>query len=150
MRATRRKQPGASAPPLESLPQIVPPKLAPCFCRAQRSKAVPCHATVSATISKFVTDAKQARRYFVSGFVQGVGFRHFTQGEAHRLNLSGYALNLRDGRVEAYAIGTPAQLAKFRAALDRGPRFSNVSDVKEEPAAIDRQYENEFVTTHED
>lgn len=97
-----------------------------------------------------MTDAKQAKRFFVSGFVQGVGFRFFTQGEAKRLNLEGYVRNLRDGRVEAYAIGTPAQLARFRAALERGPRFSSVREVKEETAAIDPQYANEFVTTHED
>ena len=97
-----------------------------------------------------MTDAKQAKRYFVSGFVQGVGFRYFTQGEAHRLDLGGYVRNLSDGRVEAYAIGTPRQLAKFRAVLERGPPFSSVSKVEEEPAAIDPQYENEFVTTHED
>ena len=96
-----------------------------------------------------MTDAKQAKRYFVSGFVQGVGFRYFTQGEAHRLDLSGYVRNLRDGRVEAYAIGTPAQLAKFRAALERGPRFSSVREVSEESADIDPQYANEFVTAHE-
>jgi len=57
--------------------------------------------------------------------------------------------NLRDGRVEAYAIGTPPQLARFRAALERGPHLSSVSEVKEEFAAIDPQYANEFVTTHE-
>ena len=102
----------------------------------------------SATIPKFVTDAKQAKRFFVSGFVQGVGFRFFTQGEAKRLNLGGYVRNLRDGRVEAYAIGTPAQLARFRAALERGPHLSSVSEVKEEYAAIDPLYANEFVTTH--
>lgn len=105
---------------------------------------------MSATIPKFVTDAKQAKRYFVSGFVQGVGFRYFTQGEAHRLNLSGYVRNLRDGRVEAYAIGTPAELVKFRAALEQGPRFSSVKEVMEEPAAVEPQYENDFVTMHED
>jgi acylphosphatase len=105
---------------------------------------------VSATISGFVTDARQAKRFFVSGFVQGVGFRYFTQGEAQRLNLSGYVRNLRDGRVEAYAIGTPGQLAKFRAALERGPRFASVSSVSDEPANIDTQYANEFVTTQED
>jgi acylphosphatase len=97
-----------------------------------------------------VTDAKQAKRYFVSGSVQGVGFRYFTQGEACRLDLSGYVRNLRDGRVEAYAIGTFAQLAEFRAALERGPRFSSVREVSEEPSDIDPQYADEFVTTHED
>jgi acylphosphatase len=97
-----------------------------------------------------VTDAKQAKRFFVSGFVQGVGFRNFAAGEACQLNLSGYVRNLRDGRVEAYAIGTPAQLAKFRAALERGPRFSSVSGVTEEPASVDSRYASGFVTTYED
>jgi acylphosphatase len=97
-----------------------------------------------------VTHAKQAKRFFVSGSVQGVGFRYFTQGEANRLNLSGYVRNLRDGRVEAYAIGTPEQLAKFRAALERGSRFSSVSGVTEEPANVDPQYEHEFVTTYDE
>jgi acylphosphatase len=97
-----------------------------------------------------VTDAKQAKRLLVSGFVQGVGFRNFTQLEARRLNLSGYVRNLRDGRVEAYAIGTPAQLAKFRAALERGPRFSSVSRVNEEVADVDPQYANDFVIAYED
>jgi acylphosphatase len=97
-----------------------------------------------------VTDAKQAKRFLVSGFVQGVGFRLFTRGEARRLALSGYVRNLRDGSVEAYAIGTPEQLAKFRTALQRGPRFSSVSEVKEEDATVDAQYANDFTTTHED
>ena len=96
-----------------------------------------------------MTDAIQAKRFFVSGFVQGVGFRYFTQWEAGRLDLGGYVRNLRDGRVEAYAVGTPAQLAKFRAALERGPRLSSVSKVKEESAAIDPQYTNEFVVTYD-
>ena len=104
----------------------------------------------SATIPRFVTDAKQAKRFFVSGFVQGVGFRNFTEGEARRLNLTGYVRNLRDGRVEAYAIGTAAQLAKFREALERGARFSSVSGVTEEPASVDPQYASGFVTTYED
>jgi acylphosphatase len=104
----------------------------------------------SATIPKFVTDAKQAKRFFVSGLVQGVGFRYFTEGEASRLMVSGYVRNLRDGRVEAYAIGTPEQLANFRAALERGPRFSRVSGVTEEPANVDSQYADEFVTTYDE
>lgn len=97
-----------------------------------------------------MTDAKQARRFFVSGLVQGVGFRFFTQNEARRLNLSGYVRNLRDGRVEAYAIGTPEHLAKFRAALERGPRFSSVTEVREQSAELDAQYANDFATTHDD
>jgi len=44
--------------------------------------------------------------------VQGVGFRYFTQGEAQRLDLSGYVRNLPERRVEAYAIGR-GKIASF-------------------------------------
>ena len=91
--------------------------------------------------------AKKASRFFVTGRVQGVGFRFFAVGEAERLGLSGYVRNLRDGRVEAYAIGTPEQLAQFRARLEKGPRLSNVDFVAEQSADIDSQYASDFVTT---
>ena len=97
-----------------------------------------------------MTDAQQAKRFFVSGFVQGVGFRNFTQLEARRLNLGGYVRNLADGRVEAYAIGTLMQLARFREALERGPRFSSVSRVNEEVADLDLRYASDFVIAFED
>jgi acylphosphatase len=61
----------------------------------------------------FVTNTKQAKRFLVSGFVQGVGFRYFTENRAKRLGISGYVRNLRDGRVEAYAIGTPETTLEF-------------------------------------
>jgi acylphosphatase len=91
-----------------------------------------------------VSDATQARRYFVSGAVQGVGFRYFTQNAAEKLHVSGYVRNLFDGRVEVFAIGTPQQLVQFRALLERGPRFSSVTTVQEENASPDPQYENGF------
>jgi acylphosphatase len=102
---------------------------------------------LSATISGFVSDPKQARRFFVSGLVQGVGFRYFAQDVAERLHLAGYVRNLRDGRVETYAIGMPAQLTQFRAALERGPWGATVHEIKEEHAAIDSQYAHAFSIT---
>ncbi len=53
----------------------------------------------------------QAKLYRVSGTVQGVGFRFFVSRVARQLGINGYAKNLRDGRVEVYAIGTPTKLA---------------------------------------
>ncbi|HLZ90533.1 MAG TPA: acylphosphatase [Candidatus Acidoferrum sp.] len=90
----------------------------------------------------------QARRYVVSGVVQGVGFRYFTQHAANRLHLSGYAKNLQDGGVEVYAVGTAGQLAKLRSTLERGPWGATVTEVKEENAAIDPNYSSGFVITH--
>jgi acylphosphatase len=92
-----------------------------------------------------VGDEKQTRRYFVSGIVQGVGFRFFVQREAEKLRVGGYARNLFDGRVEVLATGTAAQLEGIKSALERGPRFSSVSGVREEEAHRDARYENGFV-----
>jgi len=103
----------------------------------------------SATISKSVSTEKQARRFFVSGLVQGVGFRYFAQDAAERLRLAGYVRNLRDGRVEAYAIGSDDHLVHFLAVLKKGPHGAMVHGVVEESAALDSQYENEFSITHE-
>jgi acylphosphatase len=77
--------------------------------------------------------------------VQGVGFRFFTQDAAEDLRISGFVRNLRDGRVEVYAVGTPQQHAKLRATLERGPRFSSVTEVYEEAADLDPAYEAGFV-----
>ncbi|HZC65970.1 MAG TPA: acylphosphatase [Candidatus Dormibacteraeota bacterium] len=96
-----------------------------------------------------MSDAKQARRYFISGSVQGVGFRYFAQNAAEKLHLSGFVCNLRDGRVEAFACGTAKQLDEFRAALERGPRFSKVQHIVEEPAEIDPGASRQFIITHQ-
>ena len=89
-------------------------------------------------------DEKQARRYFVSGTVQGVGFRFFVQREANKLGVGGYARNLYDGRVEVLAVGSPTQLDAMKSALQRGPRFSSVSGVREEEAQPSPLHEDGF------
>ena len=76
--------------------------------------------------------------------VQGVGFRFFTQEVAGSLGVSGFVRNLRDGRVEVFAMGTSEQHAQLRTMLERGPALSHVSEVREEPASLERQYEGEF------
>lgn len=92
-----------------------------------------------------MSQATQARRYFVSGSVQGVGFRYFTQRAAEDLGISGYVRNLRDGRVEVYAIGSTEKLFSLKTILENGPSFSSVGELREEHAAVDAQYENKFV-----
>ena len=77
--------------------------------------------------------------------VQGVGFRYFTQDAAERLKISGFVRNRRDGRVEVFAMGTPQQHAELRELLERGPRFSSVTEVVEEPALVEAQYDGGFV-----
>jgi acylphosphatase len=86
-------------------------------------------------------ETKTARRYFIGGRVQGVGYRYFAQRAADALNLSGYVRNLDDGRVEAYAAGTAAQLSEFSAVLRQGPQWSDVRGVEEQEAAV-QQYDS--------
>jgi acylphosphatase len=78
---------------------------------------------------------KEARRWWVRGRVQGVGFRDFTQKAATGLGLSGYARNL-DDRVEVYAVGSPERLEELAGKLHHGPRWSDVWSVEEQEAAV--------------
>jgi acylphosphatase len=78
----------------------------------------------------------EARRWFVRGRVQGVGYRYFAQNAAESLGLSGYVRNLDDGRVEVYAVGPPPALSELAGMLYHGPRWSDVRGVDEEQAAV--------------
>ena len=70
-----------------------------------------------------------ARRFLVSGRVQGVGYRYFALDAARREGLSGYVKNLPDGRVEAEAEGEAEALERFERALRRGPSRARVEHV---------------------
>jgi acylphosphatase len=91
-----------------------------------------------------VHDIRQAKRYFVSGMVQGVGYRYFAQGAARRLGLAGYVRNLRDGRVEVYAFGDRQKLTQLRAELERGPQAAQVSKVTEQEARVEPEFAGKF------
>lgn len=85
-----------------------------------------------------------ARRFRVSGSVQGVGFRYFAEDVALRLGVMGYVKNLPDGSVEVYAIGSAYQLDELRGELGRGPRMARVERVDEKDAAIQPELANSF------
>ena len=71
-------------------------------------------------------------RFHVSGRVQGVFFRASTRVEAMRLDIRGYARNLRDGRVEVLAQGTTESLLELEAWLQHGPEGARVTAVLRE------------------
>jgi acylphosphatase len=79
---------------------------------------------------------KTARRWFVRGQVQGVGYRYFAQRAAVALGLTGYARNLDDGRVEVYAVGSAEKLEELAGMLHRGPRWADVRGVEQMEAAV--------------
>jgi acylphosphatase len=82
---------------------------------------------------------KSARQFWISGRVQGVGYRAFAHRAGQEIGVRGWVRNLDDGRVEAYAIGTPAQLDAFEARLHVGPRFAEVRTVESKEAELQLQ-----------
>jgi acylphosphatase len=75
-----------------------------------------------------------ARRFFVTGRVQGVGFRFFVEHVARTEGVSGYVRNLPDGRVEALVEGDAMSVARVEAALWQGPRGARVEGISTEEA----------------
>ena len=73
-----------------------------------------------------------ARKYWVSGQVQGVGYRYFAVRVARELGLKGWVRNLSDGRVEAFAAGSARLLEDFEARLRQGPPAGDVRGVEVE------------------
>jgi acylphosphatase len=76
---------------------------------------------------------------FIDGRVQGVFYRAFTRGMAHRLRLSGWARNLGDGRVEAVFEGEKRAIEEAIRECNAGPpgaRVTNI-DVQWEPYSGD-------------
>ena len=75
----------------------------------------------------------QCRRCYVSGKVQGVFFRAATQQKAFELGVTGYAKNLRDGRVEVLACGAQEAVDQLASWLWEGSPPAQVDNVECEP-----------------
>jgi acylphosphatase len=70
-----------------------------------------------------------ARRFLISGRVQGVGFRFYAEAVAGREGVHGWVRNLPDGRVEVAAEGDAEALERFERAIRHGPRGARVDRV---------------------
>ncbi|HVS21931.1 MAG TPA: acylphosphatase [Pyrinomonadaceae bacterium] len=81
--------------------------------------------------SSEIMAGKIARKFFISGDVQGVGYRFFAQRAAARHQVVGYVKNLDDGRVEAFAEGPAHDVESFKHDLAAGPRFGFVKHIEE-------------------
>ena len=81
---------------------------------------------------------------FISGFVQGVGFREFVRNQARKTNLAGWTRNLSDRRVEVLAQGSEEKLNQFIKTCSHGPFLSEVKSVSvewQEPSEIFTNFE---------
>jgi acylphosphatase len=78
-----------------------------------------------------------ARRFVVSGRVQGVRFRWFVQELAALEGARGWVENRPDGRVEALVQAEAEALTRIERQIRRGPPSARVQhvEVTDEPAS---------------
>ena len=67
---------------------------------------------------------------FISGFVQGVGFRRFVRHHGRKMGLTGWVKNLPDNRVEALFQGSKEQVEKIISVCKKGAFLAEVKDVQ--------------------
>jgi acylphosphatase len=70
-----------------------------------------------------------AMEILVEGRVQGVGYRAFVQRRALERRLTGYAINLRDGRVKVRVEGSRETIDAFVREIEQGPPLARVERV---------------------
>lgn len=75
-------------------------------------------------------EERRAVHVVISGRVQGVWFRAWTEEMAKGLELDGWVRNLSDGRVEAVFAGPPDNLERMLKACWLGPELANVENVE--------------------
>lgn len=75
------------------------------------------------------TDTQERLSARITGRVQGVGFRNFTQMRARQLELTGWVRNEQDGSVRLEAEGPRGALEELLDAVHEGPRTARVNDV---------------------
>jgi acylphosphatase len=83
----------------------------------------------------------------ITGTVQGVGFREFTQRNARQLGIIGWVRNLPTGEVELEAEGPEAAMQQFEGKVKSGPRGSKVDKVQTAKASTEPLAEFEIRET---
>jgi acylphosphatase len=71
----------------------------------------------------------QQAHIFISGSVQGVGYRYFVRSNAKKLGLTGWVRNTEDGGVEAVLQGKQEVIEKMIALCKEGPFLADVKHI---------------------
>ena len=88
---------------------------------------------------------RESRRYFVSGIVQGVGYRYFAMRAAQRLGLVRLCAEICPMAAWRFTLSAVAsKLAEFRKELERGPQGASVATVTEEEAPLNPEFVKGF------
>ncbi len=76
----------------------------------------------------------QARKIRITGAVQGVGFRAWTQDLAAETGVTGWVRNRPDGTVEAHLEGEGAAITRMIDRMSTGPSAGRIDDITAEAA----------------
>lgn len=82
-------------------------------------------------------EERRAVHVVITGRVQGVWFRAWTEEMATGLELDGWVRNCSDGSVEAVFAGAPDNLEKMVKGCWQGPQLAKVENVEVSPHAED-------------
>ena len=86
----------------------------------------------------------QQAHVFISGTVQGVGYRYFVRNNARRLGLTGFARNTEDGGVEVVLQGDKEKIEEMIGLCHKGPFLAEVKEIGFEWEEAEEKFE-EFV-----
>lgn len=82
----------------------------------------------------------QELHIFVTGKVQGVGFRAAVKKQALLHHINGFTRNLPDGRVEICAQGKEDQIFSFLEAVESRPGLGSISHIEKIWKSVQRSY----------
>ncbi|MTI60670.1 MAG: acylphosphatase [Firmicutes bacterium] len=70
------------------------------------------------------------RHLYISGRVQGVGFRAFILQHARKNGVNGWVKNTYDGKVEAVFSGGEDKVTRLIKLAKKGPRWARVENIE--------------------
>ena len=82
----------------------------------------------------------------VSGRVQGVCFRAWTQEKAVELGVRGYVKNLPNGNVEFVAVGEENKVDALLEWASHGPQMARVDKVRVGPLLSSEEFDSFSIT----
>jgi acylphosphatase len=100
------------------------------------------HKTSQETLQAATPQTSQEKiciHCYISGKVQGVWFRASTREQAQALNITGWARNLPDERVEVLACGEKEKIAELYEWLKHGPERAVVTNISYEELSWQEQ-----------
>ncbi len=89
-----------------------------------------------------------ARRWVLSGRVQGVGFRWFVLNNAQALGIRGWVSNTPEGDVEVVGLASAASLDLFELQLEKGPPAARVTNLTTEEVPHQSVDSKSFIIKH--